>query len=60
MDKQMMIHHITGGQVMIMSYWKQDFVVNVGVAMIFLEISNPFVNLRWLLFRHGYLGNSLI
>ena len=28
--------------------------------MIFLEISNWFVNMRWLLFQHGYSGASLL
>ena len=40
--------------------WKQDFTVTVGVVFAFLEISTPFVCVRWFLFKHGITGGSFL
>ena len=42
------------------AFWQQDFTVTVGAAFIFLEISTPFVQLRWLYFHHGLTGGALL
>ena len=55
-DKQMIVHHVVAFTNYYIAFWQQDFVVTIGAAFIFLEISTPFVCARWLLFHHGYKG----
>ena len=56
-DKQMIVHHVVAFTNYYIAFWQQDFVVTIGAAFIFLEISTPFVCARWLLFHHGYKGS---
>ena len=39
--------------------WHQDFTVTVGVVFAFLEVSTPFVCIRWFLFKHGAESGSI-
>ena len=45
---------------MLCTFWKQDFLLVFSVAIIHMEISNWFVNARWLFFKHGWSGASLV
>ena len=58
-DRQTMVHHVIGWLNYYIAFWQQDFTVTVGAAFIFLEISTPFVTLRWLFFHHGYKDTLL-
>ena len=60
-DKQSLVHHLIGFQTMYMAVaWKQDFTVTVGVVFAFLEVSTPFVCIRWALFKHNVGSGSLL
>ena len=60
-DKQSLLHHLIGFQTMYMAVaWKQDFTVTVGVVFAFLEVSTPFVCIRWFLFKHGAGSGSAL
>ena len=53
-EKQTLAHHIIGFQTMFCAVaWKQDFTVTVAVVFSFLEVSTPFVCIRWFMFKHG-------
>ena len=53
LDKQTLVHHVLGFLNFYALFWQQDFSVALGAAIIVLEISTPFVCMRWLLFHHG-------
>ena len=60
-DKQSLVHHLIGFQTMYMAVaWRQDFTVTVGVVFAFLEVSTPFVCIRWALFKHNIGSGSLL
>lgn len=54
-----MVHHVVAFTNYYMAFWQQDFAVTVGAAFILLEISTPFVCLRWLYFHHGLKGSMI-
>ena len=58
-DRQMLAHHVLGFANYYLSFWQLGFPVTIGAALIFMEISTPFVVLRWLFFRHGQKGSLL-
>ncbi len=57
MDKQTFTHHVVAFITYYLAFWKQDFTVTLGAAFILLEISTPFVCLRWLFFHHSLKGS---
>ena len=57
-DKQTLVHHVIGFITYYIAFWEQDFTISIGAALIFLEISTPFVCARWILFHHGYKGST--
>lgn len=42
------------------AFWQQDFTVVFGTMLLFMEVSTPFVCLRWLMFAHGVTGGNVI
>ena len=59
LDRQSMVHHVIAFTNYYMAFWQQDFAVTSGAAFIILEISTPFVCLRWLFFHHGLKGSMI-
>ena len=55
----MIVHHGVAFLNYYLAFWHQDFTIAGGTAFIFLEISGPFVNGRWLMFDHG-IGSGTI
>ena len=58
-DKQTLVHHLVGFSNYYLAMWQQDFAVTQGAIFIFLEVSTPFVCLRWLYFHHGKKGSLM-
>ena len=58
-DRQTLAHHVIGFANYYLAFYKLGFPVTIGAALIFLEVSTPFVCIRWLLFHHGYKGSNL-
>ena len=56
-DKQTFLHHVIAFSNYYIAFWKQDFTITIGAMFIFLEISTPFVCMRWILFHHGFKGS---
>ena len=60
LDYQTLLHHVIAFGNYYLAFWQQDFTVTVGAAFLFLEISTPFVQMRWLYFHHGLTGAALL
>lgn len=58
-DKQTLLHHLIAFSNYYLAFWQQGFPVSIGAMFIFLEISTPFVCLRWLYFHHDLKGSMI-
>lgn len=58
-DKQTFLHHVISFFNLYIAFWQQDFTVTIGAALLFMEISTPFICTRWLFFHHGLAGSTL-
>ena len=56
-DKQTMIHHVIASLNFYLAFWQLGFPLVIGAVFVFLEISTPFVCIRWLLYHHGKKGS---
>ena len=53
LDYQTYAHHLIAVVTYYQTLYFMDFMVVFGSMLLFIEISTPFVSLRWLLFTHG-------
>ena len=58
-DKQTLVHHLVGFINYYLAFWQLGFPITIGACLIFLEVSTPFVVIRWLFFHHGLKGSIL-
>ena len=54
LDYQTIAHHIVAIVTFYQTLYFMDFAVVFGVMLLVIEISTIFMNIRWLLFEHGY------
>ena len=57
LDKQTMTHHVLAALNFYLAFWYLGFPLVIGAVFVILEISTPFVCIRWLLFHHGKKGS---
>ena len=53
LDYQTYAHHLVAVTTFYQTLYFMDFMIVFGVMLLFIEISTPFLSLRWLLFTHN-------
>jgi len=60
LEKQNLVHHFLGYFFMYLTQWPNNYTLVLGVVLLFMESTTPFVSGRWLLFEHGVSGGAII